>query len=86
MLAYIEGYFHTSYEVVLDCTGCGVEGFFDEFPQATAVLDLVYLAELVADLLFRIEVPNVDSQTVVVDAVHITVSNIKLLYCIFERS
>ena len=75
-IAYIERNFHASYEVVLDCSCCGVEGFFNELPQAPAVLDLVDLAELVADLLFRIEVPNVDSQTVVVNAVYITVSNI----------
>ena len=54
-----------------DVPRSGVQGFLDELPQASTVLDFVNLPELVPHSFFRVEVPHVNTETIVVHTVNI---------------
>ena len=62
---------HTSQKLVIDLTRSRMERLLDELPQATAVLHQVDLVELLVDGLLGIEVPDVQSQTVLVYAIDV---------------
>ncbi len=53
-----ERHLHAPDELVRRLSGGSVQRLLDELPQSSAVLDLVDLAELVRNVLLRVEVPE----------------------------
>lgn len=62
---------HTPQQLVADLTRGGVERLLYELPQTASVLHLVDLVEFLVDRLLGVEVPDVQSEAVLVYAVDV---------------